>query len=123
MHSIQKLYDTYKDKGLVILSRPCNQFKRQEPKGNAEIEKHYQDTYNITFPILEKGDVNGSKAPRWYQFVKQKCPQTGPLGLSRITWNFTKFLIDKKGIPRYRFGISKTRSHMDKQVQELLNEK
>ena len=122
MHSLQKLYDTYKDKGLVILSRPCNQFNKQEPKGNPEILAHYTEKYKVTFPILEKGDVNGSKAPLWYQFVKQKCPETGVLYTRRIAWNFTKFLIDKKGLPRHRFGLKKTRSHMDEKVQELLNE-
>ena len=122
MHSIRKLYDMYKDKGLVVLARPCNQFKGQEPKGNAEILAYYKEKFKVTFPILEKGNVNGSNAPRWYQFVKQKCPESGIMYTRRIAWNFTKFLIDKKGLPRYRFGFKKTRSHMNERVQELLNE-
>jgi len=79
MHGIEKMYQAYKDKGFVVLARPCNQFNSQEPKPNSVIEKYYKTKYNVTFPILEKGDVNGSKAPRWYDFVKTQCPESGPL--------------------------------------------
>lgn len=94
------LYNTYKDQGLVIIGFPCNQFKKQEPESNETIEAACAINFGVEFPLMQISDVNGPHTNEVFKFLKQK--QTGFLG-SRIKWNFTKFLIDKKGsvVKRY----------------------
>lgn len=99
---LEAMYEKYKDKGLVILGFPCNQFLSQEPGTNEEIQSFCKLNYGVTFPVFGKIKVNGKDAHPLYQFLKD---QTG--GKS-ITWNFNKFLIDKNGniIKRYASGDS-----------------
>ncbi len=92
---LEALYKKYKDQGLVILGFPCNQFGFQEPASDSEIQQFCSTTYQVTFPVLSKVDVNGSNASPIYQFLKEKAP--GILGSEMIKWNFTKFLVGKDG--------------------------
>lgn len=98
---LETLYKKYIDKGLVILGFPCNQFGAQEPGSNDEIQSFCKLTYDLSFPVLAKVDVNGEKADPVYKFLKEEAP--GLLGIELIKWNFTKFLIGKDGkvINRY----------------------
>lgn len=92
---LEELYQKFKNKGLVILGFPCNQFGFQEPAGDSEIQQFCSMTYNVTFPVLSKVDVNGNEASPIFQFLKEKAP--GILGIELIKWNFTKFLVGKNG--------------------------
>lgn len=98
---LEELYQKFKNQGLVILGFPCNQFGFQEPGSDSDIQQFCSMTYNVTFPVLGKVDVNGSAASPIYQFLKDQAP--GLLGIEMIKWNFTKFLVGKNGevIKRY----------------------
>lgn len=93
----------HKDLGgkVAVLGFPCNQFGKQEPGDENEIKSFCSLTYNVTFPMFSKIDVNGSDAHPLYQFLKGEKP--GILGTEAIKWNFTKFLVDKNGqvVKRY----------------------
>lgn len=118
---LEKLYKKYKDKGFVILGFPCNQFKEQEPGTNAEIKAFCTSKYNVSFPLFDKIEVNGDKAHPLYQFLKKAEPEEG--GKTEIGWNFTKFLVDKKGHPikRYTTGIEPEGTEAG--IQEALKSK
>lgn len=92
---LEELYKQFPHDKFVILGFPCNQFGFQEPGNDSEIQQFCSLTYNVTFPVLAKVDVNGDKADPVYQFMKEKAP--GILGTEAIKWNFTKFLIGKDG--------------------------
>jgi glutathione peroxidase len=114
---LEKLYETYKDKGLVILGFPCNQFANQEP-GNAEqIANGCVLNYGVTFQMFDKINVNGRDAHPVFAFLKEKLP--GLLG-GAIKWNFTKFLIDRKGNPVKRFAPATTPEKIEKDIKDLL---
>ena len=98
---LEKLWETYRDRGLVIVGFPSNQFGAQDPGANAEIASFCSANYGVTFPMMAKVDVNGAAAHPLYQWLTQQAP--GLLGSQAIKWNFTKFLIgrDGKTIKRY----------------------
>src|SRR5262245_55844009 len=101
--SLQKLYESKKDKGLVILGFPANNFKEQEPGTNEEIAKFCKDKYQVTFPMFEKISVKGADQHALY---KQLAAQPAPIG-GDPKWNFTKFVVDKKGNVVARFDAKK----------------
>ncbi|MDG0817021.1 glutathione peroxidase [Bdellovibrio sp. PAP01] len=98
---LEELYEKFKDQGFTILGFPCNQFGAQEPGTNSEIQQFCSLNYGVTFPVLNKVDVNGSNTDPFYKWLKESAP--GFLGTEMIKWNFTKFLIGKDGkvIKRY----------------------
>ncbi|MEA1674208.1 glutathione peroxidase [Nitrospirillum sp. BR 11163] len=97
---LEALYRKYKDQGLVILGFPCNQFGQQEPGDAQEIQNFCSLTYDVTFPVLAKVEVNGDKAEPLYEHLKGRA--RGFLGSKSIKWNFTKFLVGKDGrVKRY----------------------
>ncbi|WP_421705469.1 glutathione peroxidase [Alloalcanivorax xenomutans] len=98
---LQVLYQRYKDRGLVVLGFPCNQFGHQEPGDEVEIGAFCEKNYGVDFPMFAKIDVNGSDAHPLYRYLKSEAP--GLLGSEGIKWNFTKFLVDREGrvIRRY----------------------
>lgn len=98
---LEKLYQDYKDKGLVVLGFPCNQFGNQEPGTADDIEEFYQLNYGVSFPMFAKVDVNGDSAHPIFKYLKKELSSL--LG-GRIKWNFTKFLISPKGEPIKRFA-------------------
>jgi len=99
---LEALYRGFRDRGLVVLGFPCDQFGHQEPGSEAEIRSFCTSTYDVTFPLFSKIKVNGPDAHPLYGFLKRARP--GVLGLEAIKWNFTKFLIDRNGEPIRRFA-------------------
>ncbi len=98
---LEKLYEKYKDRGLVIVGVPANNFAQQEPGTNEEIKKFCSNKYNVTFPMMSKVSVLGEDETPLYRFLTDKSanPQVG----GDIKWNFTKFLFDRSGKPLARF--------------------
>jgi glutathione peroxidase len=99
---LEELYRVYKDRGFEVLGFPCNQFGAQEPGPAAEIGAFCETHYGVGFPLFAKIDVNGPHAHPLYRFLKEGKP--GIFGTESIKWNFTKFLIDRKGNVAGRFG-------------------
>ncbi|WP_227430659.1 glutathione peroxidase [Psychrobacter sp. I-STPA6b] len=97
---LEALYHQYKASGLVVIGFPCNQFGHQDPGSHEEIGQFCQKNYGVSFPMMEKIDVNGDNAHPIYVWLKQ---QKGGLLVDAIKWNFTKFLIGRDGqvIDRY----------------------
>lgn len=117
---LQDLYEKYQERGLEILDFPCNQFGNQAPGSDEEITDFCNSRYGITFPQFAKIDVNGEKEDPLYTYLKS---QKGGLMGSKIKWNFTKFLVDRKGKVVGRFGSTKTPEDIDKEIEKLLQGK
>jgi glutathione peroxidase len=115
---LQALYAKYADQGLVILGFPCNQFKSQEPGTNAEIQSFCRTTYGVTFPVMDKIEVNGDHADPLYIYLKSQA--SGILGSEGIKWNFTKFLVDRQGKVVERFAPTTTPAALAKPIETLL---
>lgn len=114
---LENLYRKYKDKGLVVLGFPCNQFGQQE-KGTAdEISQFCQVNYGVSFPMFDKVEVNGPNAHPVFKYLKSKL---GGIFGSSIKWNFTKFVIDKNGKPVKRFAPMTKPEKMEKYLQTIL---
>lgn len=116
---LQKLYDTYKDKGLVVIGFPCNQFGGQEPDGEAKIEEFCQINYGVTFPMMAKVDVNGKDTHPVFEFLKNSPKGGGLLG-DGIKWNFTKFLVSKDGEVFDRYAPTTKPEDLVKDIEKLL---
>ena len=99
---LEQLAADYKERGLVVVGFPCNQFLSQDPGSNSEIESFCQLNYGVTFPMMAKVDVNGAKADPLWKWLKNEKP--GLLGIEAIKWNFTKFLIGRDGQVLKRFA-------------------
>lgn len=115
---LEALYKKYKDQGLVILGFPCDQFANQELSNDDDIQSFCKVNYGVTFPVFSKIDVNGSNAHPIFKYLKNELP--GILGIQAIKWNFTKFLIDKKGNPVKRFAPNTTPESFEKEISALL---
>jgi glutathione peroxidase-family protein/uncharacterized membrane protein len=115
---LENLYQKYKDKGLVILGFPCNQFGKQEKGTSEDIKEFCQINYGVTFPMFEKIEVNGKNAHPIFRFLKSSLPGT-ILG-DRINWNFTKFVVDKNGIPAKRFAPTTKPEAMEKYIEQII---
>lgn len=98
---LEKLYQTYRQQGFEILGFPCNQFGAQEPGDAQKIASFCSGKYNVTFPLFAKIQVNGKGTHPLYRFLKEKAK--GLMGSEAIKWNFTKFLVNRKGevVTRY----------------------
>jgi glutathione peroxidase len=92
---LEKLWETYRDKGLVVLGFPSNEFGKQDPGTDGEIASFCELNYGVTFPMMSKIKVNGSGAHPLYQWLTKEAP--GILGSKSIKWNFTKFLVGRDG--------------------------
>jgi len=99
---LEQLHRAYKDRGFSVIGFPCNQFGAQEPGNAEEIANFCSLTYAVSFPMMAKIDVNGPATHPLYAYLKHA--QKGLLGSEGVKWNFTKFLIDKKGEPVARFA-------------------
>lgn len=115
---LEKLYQKYKSEGLIILGFPCNQFGSQEPGSSRDIKEFCKINYGVTFPLFEKIEVNGKNAHPIFKFLKSRL--TGGLFGSKIKWNFTKFVINSKGVPVKRFSPTTKPQKMEKTIQQLL---
>jgi glutathione peroxidase len=114
---LEQLYSKYKDKGLVVLGFPCNQFADQEPETNASMEHVCKLNFGVTFPLFEKIDVNGPDTHPVFRLLKRRL---GGLFGSRIKWNFTKFLVDGAGRPVRRFAPITKPAAIEPYIQKLL---
>lgn len=115
---LEALYQKYKEKGLVILGFPCNQFANQEPGSDSSLTENCLTNYGVTFPMFAKVDVNGDTAHPLFKYLKKELP--GFFG-GKIKWNFTKFLIDANGKPIKRFAPISKPEKIDKYLQRILN--
>ncbi len=115
---LETLHRTYKDRGLTILGFPCNQFGAQEPGDAAEIASFCSLTYDVSFPVLAKVEVNGDGADPLYKYLKKAKP--GLMGLQGIKWNFTKFLIDKDGNVVARYAPTDKPESLAPVIEKLL---
>ncbi|HHX78856.1 MAG TPA: glutathione peroxidase [Acholeplasmataceae bacterium] len=114
---LQKLYDKYQEKGLEILDFPCNQFGNQAPGTIKEINSFCSLNYGTTFPRFAKVDVNGENEAPIYKYLKSK--KKGLL-VSKIKWNFTKFLVDREGNIIKRYAPTYSPSKIEKDILKLL---
>ena len=137
---LEALYQKYKDQGLVVIGFPCDQFGHQEPGTDEEIEAFCRLNYGVTFPLMAKSDVNGENANEVFKWLYSEKPfagfgdsETGRFMdgmLSRnnpdyasnpdIKWNFTKFLIDRKGHVAARFEPVVTPEEIEVEIHALL---
>jgi len=115
---LEALYKAHKDRGFAVLAFPCNQFGAQEPGNAEEIANFCSLTYDVTFPVMSKIDVNGADAHPLYKFLKKE--QKGVLGTEAIKWNFTKFLIGKDGEVVERFAPTVKPEDLKVAVEALL---
>ncbi|MFT5690852.1 MAG: glutathione peroxidase [Oceanicoccus sp.] len=115
---LEKLYEEYKDQGLVVLGFPCNQFAGQEPGSESDIEEFCQLNYGVTFPMFSKIDVNGRKTHPIFQYLKKA--KKGFMGSENIKWNFTKFLINRDGDVVERFAPTDIPRSIARKIKPLL---
>jgi len=115
---LEQLYASLHGKGLEVLGFPCNQFGEQEPASEKEIAAFCERNYGVTFPMFRKVDVNGEDAEPLFKWLKKEKP--GLLGSEAIKWNFTKFLVDRKGIVVARYAPNDTPESMTADVEKLL---
>lgn len=115
---LEKLYEKYKDQGLVVLGFPCNQFGAQEPGSEQEIAGFCEKNYGVTFPMHSKIDVNGPSTHPIYEYLKGE--KKGLLGTEKIKWNFTKFLVDKDGKVVKRYAPTTKPESIASDVAKLL---
>ncbi|HXB07912.1 MAG TPA: glutathione peroxidase [Puia sp.] len=114
---LERLHRQYKDKGLVVLGFPCNQFGSQEPLSNAEMEQTCLVNHGVTFPLLAKSEVNGPGTNPVFRYLKKRL---GGFFGSRIKWNFTKFLVDREGRPVKRYAPVTKPEAMEGEIRRLL---
>jgi len=136
---LEALYQKYKDKGLVVIGFPCDQFAGQEPGSDEQIEEFCRLNHGVTFPLMAKGDVNGENAHPIFEFLKAQAPkeeykglkakatQTMLKGISKsykkesdILWNFTKFLVAKDGVTVKRFAPVAEPKDFEKDIEAFL---
>ncbi len=115
---LEALYRKYKDKGLTVLGFPCNQFGAQEPGDENEIREFCSLSYDVSFPLMAKIEVNGDRADPLYKHLKTERP--GVLGTQSIKWNFTKFLIDRRGNVVSRHAPTEKPEALASAVEKLL---
>ncbi|MES2768762.1 MAG: glutathione peroxidase [Bdellovibrionota bacterium] len=115
---LEEIYRKYKDKGFEVLGFPCNQFGAQEPGDAEEIKNFCSLTYDVSFPMFQKVEVNGDEAHPLYQYLKKE--EKGILGTEAIKWNFTKFLVDKNGKVIERFAPQAKPEDLGKDIEKVL---
>lgn len=114
---LEELNQRYKDKGLVVIGFPCNQFASQDPGSDEEISNFCQINYGVTFQMMKKIDVNGKNADPIFQFLKDRSKN---IFSDDIKWNFTKFLVASDGITVRRYAPTVKPNRMRKDIEEML---
>jgi len=117
---LEALHQKYADQGLVVLGFPCNQFGQQEPGDTATIQSFCSLTYDVTFPVMQKVDVNGENASPLYKYLKAQAP--GLFGTKAIKWNFTKFLVSKDRATIRRFGPQARPESIQQEIERFLKQ-
>ncbi|MEO0698390.1 MAG: glutathione peroxidase [Pseudomonadota bacterium] len=115
---LEKLYQDFKEKDFEVLGFPCNQFGAQEPGNADQIAEFCKVNFGVTFPLMQKIDVNGPDASPLFDWMKKE--QKGLMGSTSIKWNFTKFLIDREGNVVKRYGSNDTPARIAKDIEKLL---
>ncbi|WP_284246519.1 glutathione peroxidase [Thalassotalea insulae] len=115
---LEQLYKKYQHQGLVVVAFPCNQFGQQEKGNNEEIKQFCDLNFKISFPLMDKIDVNGDSTAPLYQYLKSEAK--GILGTKNIKWNFTKFLINRNGQVVKRYGPTVKPEKLTKDIEHLL---
>jgi glutathione peroxidase len=115
---LEALWRKYRDRGLVVLGFPCNQFGAQEPGDAAEIANFCSLTYEVDFPMMAKIDVNGPQTHPLYAWLK--AGKKGLLGSEGVKWNFTKFLVDRQGEVVERFAPTVEPKALEGAIEGLL---
>jgi glutathione peroxidase len=115
---LEALQRKYQSRGFAVLGFPCDQFGHQEPGNEAEIEQFCKLTYDVSFPMFTKIDVNGANTHPLYQFLKKEQP--GILGTEGIKWNFTKFLVDGNGKVVKRYAPTDKPEDLGSDIEALL---
>jgi len=115
---LEALQRKYGDRGFTVLGFPCNQFGAQEPGDAAEIASFCKLTYDVSFPVYGKIDVNGEQPAPLYQHLKSEAP--GLLGSKAIKWNFTKFLVDRSGKVVKRYAPQTKPEELTRDIEALL---
>lgn len=115
---LETLYETYRDRGLIILGFPCDQFANQEPGTEADIQQFCTLKYSVTFPMFAKVKVNGADAHPLYQLLKRE--RGGTFGTRSVKWNFTKFLVDRSGAVVRRYGPLQSPAGIAADIEKLL---
>ena len=116
---LEKLYEQYREKGFEILGFPANDFLRQEPGSDSEIQKFCSTTYGVTFQMFSKISVKGSEQHPLYHYLTEESPRPGP-----VRWNFQKYLVNRKGevVERFSPGTEPMEEEVVKNVEQLLAE-
>ena len=114
---LEELYEKYRDQGLEILGFPCNQFGKQDPGSNDEIQEFCQLNYGVSFPMFGKIEVNGAGADPLFKHLKKEAPG---LVTNNIKWNFTKFLVDASGQVVKRYAPTVKPADIEKDIEQLL---
>jgi glutathione peroxidase len=115
---LQKVFEQYSDRGLVVLGFPCDQFGHQEPGNEADINSFCEMNFGVSFPLFAKIDVNGKDAHPLFAHLKAEAP--GLLGSEGIKWNFTKFLVDRNGKVVSRYAPATSPEAIAKDIEALL---
>lgn len=115
---LEKLYEKYKEQGLVILGFPCNQFGAQEPGTSEEAESFCKVNFGVTFPVFSKVEVNGEGTDPLFQYLKEQQPGVGED--NSIAWNFTKFVVNRDGEVARRFEPKEAPESMTSVIENLL---
>ena len=115
---LEGLWKDYRDKGLVVVGFPSNQFGAQDPGSNDEIQSFCELNYGVTFPMMAKVDVNGDKAHPLWKWLTTEAP--GILGSKSIKWNFTKFLVGRDGSVLKRYAPTDTPESMRADIEAAL---
>ncbi|AJP71423.1 glutathione peroxidase [Sphingomonas hengshuiensis] len=115
---LEALHRTYGERGFAVLGFPCNQFGGQEPGDAEEIANFCSLTYDVSFPVFAKIDVNGEDAAPLFEELKKRAP--GVLGSKSIKWNFTKFLVDRAGNPVERYAPTTSPKDLTGDIEKLL---
>jgi len=117
---LETLWRKRRDEGFAVLGFPCDQFGHQEPGNEAEIKQFCSLTYDVTFPLFAKVDVNGERTHPLYLWLKGE--KAGVFGTEAIKWNFTKFLVGRSGQVVKRFAPSDAPEKIDKNLNDVLAE-
>jgi len=115
---LQHLYEKYQDQDFEVLGFPCNQFGAQESGTNAEIQAFCDLTFNVSFKMFDKIEVNGTNASPLFKYLKHESP--GILGTEAVKWNFTKFLVNKDGQVVKRFAPKDGKSAIESELQKII---
>jgi glutathione peroxidase len=116
---LETLYREFKDQGLVVLGFPSDDFGKQEPGSNMEIQQFCESTFGVTFPLFEKTAIKGADGHPVFKWLAAEKP--GILGIQAIKWNFTKFLVDASGTVVKRYGSVDTPEVIRKDLERLFS--